>query len=131
MFSNRHLLGGIGFSLAFAAAVVYLPVLRRVFGTAALPRVLTVVPFPFLVWGTDELRRAVVRHRTTVPAPETPPAPVPAGQPGPHHPLPTLLARHGWSAHRLSHALGIGEQAAAGIVAHAHRISAGHGRRTR
>ncbi|MFF2744034.1 hypothetical protein ACFVVA_00670 [Kitasatospora sp. NPDC058048] len=34
MFSNRHLLGGIGFSLAFAAAIGYLPVQQRVFGTS-------------------------------------------------------------------------------------------------
>ncbi|MFJ9610397.1 cation-translocating P-type ATPase [Kitasatospora sp. NPDC101176] len=36
VFGNHQLLGGIGFSLAFAAAVVYLPALQRVFGTAAL-----------------------------------------------------------------------------------------------
>ncbi|MFJ8625085.1 cation-translocating P-type ATPase [Kitasatospora sp. NPDC093550] len=135
VFANRQLLGGIGFSLAFAAAIVYLPALQHVFGTAALSpaQVLVVAPFPFLVWGADELRRAVVRPRTNEPAPEAPPAPVtpPPGPPSPHHPLPTLLARHGWSAHRLTHALGVGEHAAAEIVAHAHRISAEHGHRTR
>ncbi|MEE1786690.1 cation-transporting P-type ATPase [Streptomyces sp. SP17BM10] len=134
---NRQLLGGIGFSLVFAAAIVYLPALHGVFGTAALSpaQLLTVAPFPFLVWGADELRRAVVRHRKAAPAPaatpEPPvPAPVPTGQP-PHHPLPVLLARHGWSAHRLTHALGVGEHAAAEIVAHAHRVAAQHGHRAR
>ncbi|MEW1908112.1 hypothetical protein AB0442_06575 [Kitasatospora sp. NPDC085895] len=51
-----------------------------------------------------------------------------AGEESGHHPLPVLLARHGWSAHRLIHALGVGEHAAADIVAHAQRIAAGHGR---
>ncbi|MEU8511105.1 cation-transporting P-type ATPase [Kitasatospora sp. NPDC048722] len=132
VFTNRQLLGGIGFSLTFAAAIVYLPALHGVFGTAALSpaQLLTVAPFPFLVWGADELRRAVVRHRTAAPAPAVPPEPVPVPvEQTPHHPLPVLLARHGWSAHRLTHALGVGERAAAEIVAHAHRVSAQHGHR--
>ncbi|MQS17140.1 cation-transporting P-type ATPase [Streptomyces kaniharaensis] len=134
VFSNPQLLGGIGFSLAFAAAIVYAPALHRVFGTAALSpaQLLTVAPFPFLVWGADELRRAVVRRHTAAPTPSAPPAPVPAAaEETPHHPLPVLLARHGWSAHRLTHALGVGEHAAADIVAHAHRIAAQHGHRAR
>src|SRR6185437_14650453 len=36
VFSNRLLLGGIAFALAFAAAVVYLPALHGLFGTASL-----------------------------------------------------------------------------------------------
>jgi magnesium-transporting ATPase (P-type) len=36
LFTNRFLLGGIAFSLAFAAALVYLPALHGFFGTAAL-----------------------------------------------------------------------------------------------
>jgi magnesium-transporting ATPase (P-type) len=36
VFSNRYLLGGIGFSLAFAALLVYAPVMHAFFGTAAL-----------------------------------------------------------------------------------------------
>ncbi|MFD5467216.1 cation-translocating P-type ATPase [Kitasatospora sp. NPDC127059] len=143
VFSNPQLLGGIGFSLAFAAAVVYLPALQRVFGTAALSptQLLTVAPFPFLVWGADELRRAVVRRHTTAATPSAtpsatptpaPPTPVPAAtEETPHHPLPVLLARHGWSAPRLTHALGVGEHAAAEIVAHAHRVAAQHGHRAR
>ncbi|MGW3044340.1 cation-translocating P-type ATPase [Kitasatospora sp. NPDC001159] len=132
VFSNPQLLGGIGFSLAFAAAVVYLPALHGVFGTAALSptQLLIVAPFPFLVWGADELRRAVVRRRTAAPTPAAPPLPVPAAaEQAPHHPLPVLLARHGWSAHRLTHVLGVGEHAATEIVAHAHRIAAQHGHR--
>ncbi|MER5352148.1 cation transporting ATPase C-terminal domain-containing protein [Kitasatospora sp. NPDC002551] len=126
---NRRLLGGIGFSLAFAAAIVYLPALHGVFGTAALSpaQLLTVTPFPFLVWGADELRRATVRRHRPAPVTAPVPAPVPAGEPG-HHGLPVLLARHGWSARRLDEALGVGERAAAELVAHAGRIAAGHGR---
>ncbi|WP_300613919.1 cation-transporting P-type ATPase [Trebonia sp.] len=64
-FSNRFLLGGIGFSLAFAAALVYLPVLHGFFGTAALApaQLVTVAPFPLIVWGADEIRRALLRRR--------------------------------------------------------------------
>ena len=67
LFSNRPLLGAIGVSLLFAALVVYLPPLHTVFGTAALsPSQLAVVaPFPFLVWGADELRRAHRRRRAS------------------------------------------------------------------
>jgi hypothetical protein len=70
-FSNRFLLGGIAFSLAFAMALVYVPPLHSVFGTAALSpaQLATVAPFPFIVWGADELRRLLVRHfRTARPA---------------------------------------------------------------
>ena len=64
VFSNRLLLAAIGVALAFAAAVVYLPVMHGVFGTEALTagQVATVVPFPFIVWGADELRRLILRH---------------------------------------------------------------------
>ncbi|PBC75858.1 calcium-translocating P-type ATPase [Streptomyces sp. TLI_235] len=135
--SNRQLLIGIGFSLAFAAAIVYLPPLHHVFGTAALgPAQLAIVaPFPFVVWGADELRRALVRRRLPAAAPVTPvrfaPAtPQPSVEASGHHPVAVLLARHGWSAHRLTHALGISEHAAEEIVAHARRVAAEHGRRT-
>ncbi len=64
VFSNRLLLAAIGVALAFAAAVVYLPVMHGVFGTEALTagQVATVAPFPFIVWGADELRRLILRH---------------------------------------------------------------------
>ena len=57
--TNPLLLGGIAFELCFAAALIYLPPLQDVFGTAALPwDVLAIIAtFPVIVWGTDELRR--------------------------------------------------------------------------
>jgi len=65
VFSNRWLLTGIAVSIAFAAALIYLPALQPVFGTAALTpgQLLLVLPFPFLVWGADELLRARARRR--------------------------------------------------------------------
>jgi magnesium-transporting ATPase (P-type) len=68
--SNRPLLAAIAAALAFAAAVVYVPALQDFFGTAALSggQVATVAPFPFLVWGADELRRLIVRRRHRPPA---------------------------------------------------------------
>jgi len=66
VFSNRYLLGGIAFALAFAAALVYIPALNSLFGTAPLTggQLATVLPFPFIVWGADELRRLLVRRHT-------------------------------------------------------------------
>jgi calcium-translocating P-type ATPase len=63
--SNPLLLWGILFELVFAAAVIYLPALQTVFGTASLDAdaILFVLPFPFIVWGADELRRYVLRQR--------------------------------------------------------------------
>lgn len=51
--------------LTAAAALVYVPALHDFFGTAALsPGQLAIVaPFPFIVWGADEIRRALVRRR--------------------------------------------------------------------
>jgi magnesium-transporting ATPase (P-type) len=62
--SNPLLLAGIAFELVFAAAVIYLPPLHSVFGTASLtPWVLALlVPMPLLVWGLDEAYRAVRRN---------------------------------------------------------------------
>jgi magnesium-transporting ATPase (P-type) len=64
VFSNRFLLAAIGFSLAFAAALVYLPALHPIFGTEALTaaQLATVAPFPVIVWGADELRRWFLRR---------------------------------------------------------------------
>jgi calcium-translocating P-type ATPase len=61
--SNPLLLWGIAFELVFTAAVVYLPPLQDVFGTAGLglDQLAVLVPFPFVVWGADELVR--LRHR--------------------------------------------------------------------
>ncbi len=62
--TNRLLLGAIAVELVFAAALIYLPFLHHIFGTAALsPAQLGVVaPFPFIVWGADEARRWVQRR---------------------------------------------------------------------
>jgi len=64
-FSNRLLLWAIASEILFAAAVIYLPPLQEVFGTSALgpTELALLVPMPFLVWGSDELRRAAVRRR--------------------------------------------------------------------
>jgi magnesium-transporting ATPase (P-type) len=64
VFSNRPLLAGIALELALAAAIIYLPPLQHLLSTAALaPRLLLVtLPFPFIVWGADELRRYLVRR---------------------------------------------------------------------
>ena len=68
-FTNRLLLAAIAVALLFAAGIVYAPFAHTVFGTAALsPRQLAIVaPFPFVVWGADELRRWRHRHRTAQP----------------------------------------------------------------
>jgi calcium-translocating P-type ATPase len=63
--SNPLLLWGIAFELLFAAALIYLPPLQGVFGTAAIePQYLAVLAaFPILVWASDELRRWALRRR--------------------------------------------------------------------
>ncbi|MFJ5546015.1 cation transporting ATPase C-terminal domain-containing protein [Micromonospora chalcea] len=61
--SNRLLLWGIAFELAFAATIVTVPPLQAIFGTA-VPGPAILIAFPILVWAPDELRRAVLRHRT-------------------------------------------------------------------
>jgi hypothetical protein len=59
------LLAAIAVALAFAAMLVYLPAMHEFFGPAALSggQLATVAPFPFIVWGADEIRRALVRRR--------------------------------------------------------------------
>ena len=66
IFSNRFLLGGIGVSLAFAALLIYVPLLQSFFGTQSLTaaQLLTVAPYPFIVWGGDELRRFLLRRHS-------------------------------------------------------------------
>jgi magnesium-transporting ATPase (P-type) len=63
VFTNPLLLYGIAFELAFTAAVIYTPFVHATFGTAALtPAQLAIVlPFPFIVWGADELSRWIGR----------------------------------------------------------------------
>ncbi len=62
--SNRLLLWGIAFELVFAAVIVATPVAAPL-GMALPPwdALLLLVPFPFVVWGTDELLRARRRRR--------------------------------------------------------------------
>ena len=70
VFSNRLLLYGIAFELVLAAAIIYFPPLQSLLATAALPpdALLLALPFPFIVWGADELRRWVLRRRGSAPA---------------------------------------------------------------
>jgi len=65
--TNKPLLGAIGFALAFAAVLIYVPALHGLFGTEdlSLAQVATVLPFPFIVWGADEIRRWLRRRRAT------------------------------------------------------------------
>jgi calcium-translocating P-type ATPase len=62
--SNPLLLAGIAFEIVFAAAVIYLPPMQQLFGTAALPGwvIALLVPMPVLVWGIDEAYRALRRR---------------------------------------------------------------------
>ena len=64
VFSNPLLLWGIAFEIAFSAAIVGIPLLQPLFGTAPPPlwSLVLLVPFPFIVWGADELRRALRRR---------------------------------------------------------------------
>ena len=65
LFTNRLLLYGVAFELAFAAAVVTLPGVASGLGMALPPaRQLAVLPlFAVVVWGVDEAVRAVRRRR--------------------------------------------------------------------
>ncbi len=65
LFTNPLLLWGIAFELVFTTSLVYVPPLQTLFGTTALPWdvVVLIATFPVIVWGTDELRRWVVRRR--------------------------------------------------------------------
>ncbi|GGH92029.1 magnesium-transporting ATPase [Arthrobacter liuii] len=63
--TNRLLLWGITFEIAFSAAIVYIPPLQTIFGTVAPApwQLLLLIPFPFIVWGADEGVRSIRRHR--------------------------------------------------------------------
>jgi magnesium-transporting ATPase (P-type) len=65
VFSNRYLLYAVGGVILFAALFVYVPALQHLLSTAALPLrdVLFLLPYPFIVWGADELRKLVIRRR--------------------------------------------------------------------
>ena len=64
VFSNPLLLWGVAFELALAAILIYVPMFQDLLGTAALPAkdLLLVLPFPFIVWVADELRRGAIRR---------------------------------------------------------------------
>ncbi|MGO8957231.1 MAG: cation-translocating P-type ATPase [Streptosporangiaceae bacterium] len=68
VFSNPLLLAGIALELVLAAAIIYLPPFQHLLGTAALPPSLLLItaPFPFIVWGADEIRRYLLRRRAAV-----------------------------------------------------------------
>jgi magnesium-transporting ATPase (P-type) len=65
--SNPMLLYGVAFELVFAGAIAYVPLFQRIFDTASVSPevVLLMLPFPIVVWGADEIRRAWVRHRAS------------------------------------------------------------------
>jgi magnesium-transporting ATPase (P-type) len=65
VFSNRLLLWGIAFELILAGVLIYAPPFQSLLATAALSPadLLFALPFPFIVWGADELRRYLLRRR--------------------------------------------------------------------
>ncbi|HET8560765.1 MAG TPA: cation-transporting P-type ATPase [Marmoricola sp.] len=68
--TNPLLLWGILFEVGFAAAVVLLPFLQPVFGTAVptTGQLLALLPLPVIVWGVDEAWRWARRRRAPSPA---------------------------------------------------------------
>jgi magnesium-transporting ATPase (P-type) len=72
LFSNRLLLWGIAFELVFTAALIYLPPLQGLFGTAALDwsHLAVLAPFPLIVWGADEVYRWSRRRAGTLAGPD-------------------------------------------------------------
>jgi len=64
--SNRYLLGAIAGELLLAAVFVAVPPFPALLGTAVPPldALALLVPFPFVVWGADELRRWLLRARS-------------------------------------------------------------------
>lgn len=64
VFSNRYLLAGIAAEMVLAALFVYTPPMQTLLGTAPLPAsdLLLLLPYPFIVWGADELLRYALRR---------------------------------------------------------------------
>jgi magnesium-transporting ATPase (P-type) len=64
IFTNPLLLVGLGFEIVFALSVTYLPPLQALFETAAPPAraMVLLLPVPFVIWGVDEVRRALRRR---------------------------------------------------------------------
>ena len=73
--SNPLLLWGLLFEVVFAAAIVFVPVLQPVFGTAvpSVGQLFLLLPLPFLVWGVDEAWRWRRRRGSPPPTFATPP----------------------------------------------------------
>jgi magnesium-transporting ATPase (P-type) len=67
VFSNPMLLWGILSEIVFLAVVVYTPFLQPIFHTAplGLTELAILATFPPIVWGADEIRRALIRRRNT------------------------------------------------------------------
>ena len=65
VFSNPLLLWGIAFELVLAAVFIYTPPFQSCSARRPWARhAAFVAPFPFIVWGADELRRWLLRRRT-------------------------------------------------------------------
>ncbi len=64
-FGNPYLLYAILAELALAAVFIYAPPLQSLLGTAALPArdLVVLLPYPFVVWGADALRRTLLERR--------------------------------------------------------------------
>ena len=65
--SNRLLVLGIAFELVLTAAAVYAPPLQHLLGTRplGLTQLAVLAAFPVVVWGVDEVYRAIGRRRQT------------------------------------------------------------------
>ena len=78
MFSNRYLLWAIAGELAIAAVFVFAPPCQALLGIAVPPvrdMLLLLIPFPFIVWSADALRKWVIRTRSSRRAAAVTPAP--------------------------------------------------------
>ena len=66
--SNPMLLWGIAFELTFAAVLCYVPLFQHIFRTASVSAdtVALMLPFPVIVWGADEIRRWLIRGRSSL-----------------------------------------------------------------
>ena len=67
LFSNRFLLWGIAFEVAFAAMLIYVPAFQSVFGTGTVAPVWWAYLFAFVpvVFMAEEARKAVLRRRAS------------------------------------------------------------------
>lgn len=65
IFSNKLLIWGILFEIIFASAIIFIPYFQEIFKTASLDieAILILSTFPFIVWGSDEIRRFLVRRK--------------------------------------------------------------------